>query len=47
MLGDFPRYAQHIRGTPRKDVDVCAEKVNEHCFLFGIEGGTDVQRLSL
>jgi hypothetical protein len=23
------------------------EKVNEHCFLFGIEGGADAQRLSL
>jgi hypothetical protein len=28
-------------------VDVCAEKVNEHCFLFGIEGGTDAQCLSI
>jgi hypothetical protein len=41
VLGDFPRYARHIRGTPHKNVDVCAEKVDEHCFLFGIEGGTD------
>jgi hypothetical protein len=41
VLDDFPRYAWHIRGTPRKDVDVCAEKVDEHCFLFGIEGGAD------
>jgi hypothetical protein len=47
MFGDFPRYAQHIRGTPRKDVDVCAEKVDEHCFLFGIEGGADAQGLSV
>jgi hypothetical protein len=30
VLGDFPRYARHIRGTPRKDVDVCAEKVDKH-----------------
>jgi hypothetical protein len=22
VLGDFPGYARHIRGTPRKDVDV-------------------------
>jgi hypothetical protein len=28
VLGDFPGYARHIRGTPRKDVDICAEKVN-------------------
>ena len=27
--------------TPRKDVGVCAEKVDEHCFLFGVEPGTD------
>jgi hypothetical protein len=47
VLSDFPRYAQHIRGTLRKDVDVCAEKVNEHCFLFEIVGGADAQCLSL
>jgi hypothetical protein len=37
VLGDIPRYAGHVRGTPREDVGVCAEKVDEHCFLFGIE----------
>jgi hypothetical protein len=37
VLGDIPRYAGHIRGTPRENVGVCAEKVDEHCFLFGIE----------
>jgi hypothetical protein len=47
MLGDFLGYARHIRGTPRKNVDVCAEKVDEHCFLFGIEGGADAERLSV
>jgi hypothetical protein len=47
MLDDFPGYARHIRGTPRKDVDVYVEKVDEHCFLFGIEGGADAQRLFL
>jgi hypothetical protein len=46
MLSDFPGYARHIRGTPRKDVDVCAEKIDEHYFLFGIKGGADAQRLS-
>jgi hypothetical protein len=37
VLGDIPRYAGHVRGTPREDVGVCTEKVDEHCFLFGIE----------
>jgi hypothetical protein len=37
VLGDIPRYAGHVRGTPRENVGVCAEKVDEHCFLFGIE----------
>jgi hypothetical protein len=37
VLGDIPRYARHVRGTPRENVVVCAEKVDEHCFLFGIE----------
>jgi hypothetical protein len=41
VLGDFPRYAGHVRGTPREDVGVRAEKVDEHCFLFGIELGAD------
>jgi hypothetical protein len=37
VLGDIPRYAGHVRGTPRKNFGVCAEKVDEHCFLFGVE----------
>jgi hypothetical protein len=41
VLGDFPRYVGHVRGTPRENVGVCAEKVDEHCFLFGVELGTD------
>jgi hypothetical protein len=41
VLGDIPRYARHVRGTPREDVGVRAEKVDEHCFLFGIEPGAD------
>jgi hypothetical protein len=41
VLGDFPRYAGHVRGTPREDFSVCAEKVDEHCFLFGVELGVD------
>jgi hypothetical protein len=41
VLGDLPRYARHVRGTPRKDFGVCTEKVDEHCFLFGVELGAD------
>jgi hypothetical protein len=41
VLGVIPRYAGHVRGTPREDVGVRAEKVDEHCFLFGVEPGTD------
>jgi hypothetical protein len=41
VLGDIPRYARHVRGTPRKNFGVRAEKVDEHCFLFGIELGAD------
>jgi hypothetical protein len=37
VLGDIPRYARHVRGTPRKNLEVRAEKVDEHCFLFGVE----------
>jgi hypothetical protein len=40
VLGDIPRYARHVRGTPRKNL-VRAEKVDEHCFLFGVELGAD------
>jgi hypothetical protein len=41
VLGDIPWYAWHVRGTPRKNFGVCAEKVDEHCFLFGVERGAD------
>jgi hypothetical protein len=41
VLGDIPRYVGHVRGTPREDVGVRAEKVDEHCFLFGFEPGAD------
>jgi hypothetical protein len=46
VLGDFLGYARHIRRTPREYVDIRAEKVNEHCFLFGMEGGADFQHPS-
>src|SRR6185312_13198172 len=45
VLGDLPRYARHVRGAPHKDVCVSVEKVDEHHFLFAIEGGADLQRL--
>jgi hypothetical protein len=41
VLGHFPGYAQHIRGTPCEYVKIHTEKVDEHCFLFWIEGGAD------
>jgi hypothetical protein len=41
VLGDIPRSAGHVRGTPREDVGVRTEKVDEHCFLFGFEPGAD------
>jgi hypothetical protein len=41
VLGVIPRYAWHVRGTPRKNFGICAEKVDEHCFLFGVELGAD------
>jgi hypothetical protein len=41
VLGDFHRYAGHVRGTPRENVGVCTEKVDEHCFLFGVKLGAD------
>jgi hypothetical protein len=47
VLGDLPRDAWHIRGAPSEDVDVGAEKVDEHHFLFRVEDGTDPQRIAL
>jgi hypothetical protein len=46
VLGDIPLYARHVRGTPRKNLGVRAEKVNEHCFLFGVELGADPDLLA-
>jgi hypothetical protein len=41
VLGDIPRYAGHVRGTPCENVGVRAKKVDEHCFLLGVELGAD------
>ena len=46
VLGDIPRYVGHVRGTPRKNFDVCVEKVDEHCFLFRVELGADPDLLA-
>jgi hypothetical protein len=46
VLGDIPWYAGHVRGTPRKNFGICAEKVDEHCFLFGVELGADPDLLA-
>jgi hypothetical protein len=46
VLGDIPRYVGHVRGTPRKHLGVRTEKVNEHCFLFGVELGADLDLLA-
>ena len=45
VLSDLPRYARRVRGAPRKDVYIGAEKVDEHHFLFAVEGGANLQRL--
>ena len=47
VLGDFPRYAWNVRGTPCKHIGICTEKVDEHGFLFGVEVGADRQRLAV
>ena len=47
MLNDFPWYARYVQGTPCKHVGVCTEKVDEHCFLFGVEARANPQRLTL
>jgi hypothetical protein len=46
VLGDIPRYARHVRGTPRKNLDVRAEKFDEHCFRFGVKLGADPDLLA-
>jgi hypothetical protein len=45
VLSDIPRCARHVRGTPREYFDVRVEKVNEHCFLFGLKLRANPQRL--
>jgi hypothetical protein len=45
VLDDIRRYARHVRGTPRENFGVRTEKVDEHCFLFGVELGADLDLL--
>jgi len=47
VLSDFPRYAWHVRGTPRKHVSIRTENVDEHYFLFGVKARADPQCLAL
>jgi hypothetical protein len=47
MLGDIPWDVRHVQGTPCEYVTIHAEKVNEHGFLFGVEGGADVHHLAV
>jgi hypothetical protein len=37
VLDDIPQYGRHVRGTPSKNLGICAEKVDEHGFLIGVE----------
>jgi hypothetical protein len=46
VLGDIPRYAWHVRETPLKKFGICADKVDEHCFLFGVELGANPHLLA-
>jgi hypothetical protein len=46
VLGDIPWYAGHVRGAPCKHLGVRAEKVDEHCFLFGVELRADPDLLA-
>src|SRR6185369_6220835 len=47
VLGDLPWDARHVRGAPHEDVSIGTEKVDEHHFLFAIEGSADLQRLAV
>ena len=47
MLDDLPRYARHVRGTPCEHIGIRTKKVDEHDFLFAVEGGADPQCLAV
>ena len=39
MLGDLPRYPQHVRGLPCEDIAIVVQEVDKLAFLFGRELG--------
>ena len=47
VLGDFPRYAGHVRGLPREYAEIRTEEVNERVFLFGGELGANSHGMPL
>jgi len=44
VLGDLRWYARHVRGAPHEHIGIHTKKVDEHDFLFDVEGGADPQR---
>ena len=47
VLGDLPGDPWHVRWCPREHVEVRAQKVDEHAFLFRVEGGPYSEGTSL
>jgi hypothetical protein len=43
VLGNLPRDPLHVRGFPRKHVEVRFEEVDERAFLFRIERCPDTE----
>ena len=46
MLDDFSQNARHVRGSPRKDVSVGVEEVNEREFLFRGKRGANAHHFA-
>ena len=47
VLDNFSRNAWHVRGSPRKDVSVGIEEVDERAFLFGGKHGANAHHFAL
>ena len=47
VLDDFSQNAWHVRGSPRKDVSIDTEEVDERTFLFGGKHGADAHHFAL
>ena len=47
MLNDFSRNARHVRGSPRKDVSVGAEEVDERACLSRGKHGANAHHFAL